>query len=152
MTSKLFSKDTTLMHVTCTTLFVAFTFCYLYFYQCDLIAASQHILSGGQTHYDRLIGGCIVTLALFCVHLAFLAVIRLMYRAYALTFYPSLLILLIMTVVQIPDSAHCNYGVWVCARSLALRGCDSHCLPCQEIRVDRKGEEAGRLLFEDFLE
>ncbi len=101
------------MHVTCATLFVAFTFCYLYFYQCDLIAASQHILSGGQTHYDRLIGGCIVTLALFCVHLAFLAVSRLTYRAYALTFYPSLLILLIMTVVQIPDSAHCNYGVWV---------------------------------------
>ena len=59
------------MHVVCAVLFVLFTFCYLYFYQADVIAAAQHVFSGGQTRYDRLIGAVLITVGLFCLHLVF---------------------------------------------------------------------------------
>ena len=100
------------MHVACATLFVVFTFCYLYFYQADLIAAAQHVLSGGQTRYDRLIGAVLITLALFSIHLVFLAISRLTHRGHALTFYPSLLALLVLTAIRINGHRY-SFGPWL---------------------------------------
>lgn len=37
-------------------LFLVFVFCYLYFYQADILAVSQHVLSGGKTSYEPTIG------------------------------------------------------------------------------------------------
>ena len=48
----------------CLLVFVVFTFVYLYFYQADVLAAGQHVLSGGQTHYRRLVGAVLITLVL----------------------------------------------------------------------------------------
>ena len=38
------------MRTLCAVLFITFTFTYLYFYQADVMMATQHLLSGGQTH------------------------------------------------------------------------------------------------------
>ncbi|MBR1469961.1 MAG: hypothetical protein IJ605_07625 [Prevotella sp.] len=114
MTSKSSSNSgEKLMRAVCAMLFTVFTFCYLYFYQGDLIAAAQHIFSAGQTQYDHLIGAVLITLTLFGVHLLFLAITRLTYRAHALTYYPSLLALLLLTVIQITDRQHISYGPWL---------------------------------------
>lgn len=108
------------MRVVCAALFVVFTFCYLYFYQGDLIAAAQHVLSGGKTRYDHLIGAILITVALFFVHLLILAISRLTYRAHALTYYPSLLALLVLTAIQITDRQHYSYGPWLWLAPLLL--------------------------------
>ena len=102
-----------LMHVACATLFIVFTFCYLYFYQADVIAAAQHVLSGGQTRYGRLIGAVLITVGLFCIHLVFLAITRLTHRAHALTFFPSLLALLVIAAISITGRNQYSFGPWL---------------------------------------
>ena len=39
------------MRMACAVLFVLFTFCYLFFYQADILTVGQHILSGGGCAY-----------------------------------------------------------------------------------------------------
>ena len=49
----------------CAIVFLIFSSSYLYFYQADLLAAKQHVLSGGITHYDKQIGTIVIVLVLF---------------------------------------------------------------------------------------
>ena len=53
-----------LVNITCTIVFVVFTFVYLYCYQADLLTAMQHVFSKGQTHYNHLIGASLITFIL----------------------------------------------------------------------------------------
>ena len=53
------------MRLLCAIVFCTFSFCYLYFYQADILAVEQHLLSGGKTHYDRTIGAVLITVALY---------------------------------------------------------------------------------------
>ena len=43
--------------VACAVIFVSFSIIYLFHYQTNVLAAAQHIASGGKTHYDPVIGG-----------------------------------------------------------------------------------------------
>ena len=72
------------MRTLCAVLFITFTFTYLYFYQADVMMATQHLLSGGQTHYERTIGAVLITVALYVLHLGVLAVTKLTHRAHSL--------------------------------------------------------------------
>ena len=49
------------MRVMCAILFLCFSFLYLYEYQADVLAVAQHVLSDGQTHYNRTIGAVLIT-------------------------------------------------------------------------------------------
>jgi hypothetical protein len=40
-------NSTVIMMVICTIVFMVFTFCYLFFYQNDILAVEQHVLSWG---------------------------------------------------------------------------------------------------------
>ena len=100
-----------LMRVLSAFFFVAFTFSYLYFYQADVMAATQHLLSGGQTHYDRTIGALLVTLALYLLHLGVLAVTKLTRRAHAITYFPSLLCLCVLTSIRIHPDLTFDFGI-----------------------------------------
>ena len=63
-----FKKDDTLkMRLLCTVLFLSFTFVYLYFYQADILAVAQHVISNGTTHYNRTIGAVIITVTLWLI-------------------------------------------------------------------------------------
>jgi hypothetical protein len=53
------------MRVMCAILFLSFTFIYLFYYQDDVLAVGQHVLSNGQTHYNRTIGAILITFVLF---------------------------------------------------------------------------------------
>ena len=53
--------------VVCAIAFWVFSFVYLYFYQTEVLSAGQHVLSGGRTYYQRLIGAFLITLVLYLV-------------------------------------------------------------------------------------
>jgi len=101
-----------LMRLLCALLFVAFTFSYLYFYQADLLTATQHLLSGGQTHYERTIGAVLITVVLYILHLGVLAISRLTHRAHSITYFPSLLALCVLTSIQVHSDGTFTFGQW----------------------------------------
>ncbi|MCR5132025.1 MAG: DUF6057 family protein [Prevotella sp.] len=100
------------MRVLCALFFVVFTFFYLYFYQADVLSATQHLLSGGQTHYDRTIGAVLITTALFVLQLGVLAITKLTNRAHSITYFPSLLALTVLTDIQVFNDGSYSFGHW----------------------------------------
>ena len=58
-------------------LFLVFVFCYLYFYQADILAVSQHVLSGGKTSYEPTIGAALITLVLYLLQIGVYAFTKL---------------------------------------------------------------------------
>lgn len=78
-------------------MFVAFSFCYIYILQSDMLAYLQHVLSHGHTSYNRLIGSIIVIFLVFVIHSAVRSITCLPARLYALTYVPSALFLAVLT-------------------------------------------------------
>ena len=105
-------NSATLMRIVCAILFLIFTFTYLYFYQADVLAVTQHLLSGGQTHYDRTIGAVLLTLVLYVLHLGVLALTKLTRRAHAITYFPSLLALSVLTGIHVYNDGSFDFGRW----------------------------------------
>lgn len=85
--------STIVMQVTCAVLFCLFVFVWLYAFQGDLLAVTQHVLSQGQTHYNHLVGAIIITFLLFGLQMLVASWTRLRNYSYAITFFPSLLLL-----------------------------------------------------------
>lgn len=109
-----FRKDGALpIRILCTVFFLSFTFVYLYFYQADILAVTQHVLSGGATHYNRTIGSVIITLVLWFIQLAVCSFTSLHRRAHALTYVPSLLLLAILTDVSPNIDCESYLGNWL---------------------------------------
>ena len=108
-----------LVHVTCAVVFLLFTFCFLYFYQADILAVEQHLLSGGKTHYVSWVGALLITFVLYLVHLGTYALTGLYKRAHALTYFPSLLFLTVITGMKISEQG-CSLGHWVWIAPLLL--------------------------------
>lgn len=100
------------MRVICAALFLAFTFAFLYFYQADVLAATQHLLSGGKTQYERTIGAVLITASLYVLHLVVLALTRLTRRGHALTYFPSLLALTVLTGIRIHSDGTFDFRPW----------------------------------------
>lgn len=108
------SKNGTLVtRVTCAILFLLFTFFYLYNYQADVLAAAQHVLSHGATHYNRTVGAVLITLVLWLLQIGIYALTRLTRKCHALTYLPSLLLLGIITDVPSSISTGCYSGYWL---------------------------------------
>lgn len=93
-------------------LFLTFVFCYLYFYQADILAVSQHVLSGGKTFYEPTIGAVLITLALYLLQIGVYALTKIEGRAYALTYFPSILILTVLTSLQPDCNKSIAFGAW----------------------------------------
>jgi len=91
------TMNTRLMRVVCALLFLAFCFIYLYFYEGDVLLAAQHDWSDGATHYNVTIGAVLITLVLLLLQMGVMAITKLYKRTHALTYFPSLFLLL-MTV------------------------------------------------------
>lgn len=108
------------MHIICAAVFFIFTFSYLYFYQSEMLSLGQFIFSGGKTHYSPLIGGILITISLYIVHLLVYFVTRLELRFYALTYFPSLLFLSILTDVRPSIVNGGSLGHWVFTAPLLL--------------------------------
>lgn len=91
-------------NVICAVLFCAFTFLYLYFFQGDVMAYTQHVLSGGLTRYNPLVGAVICT-SILMIATVFTSLFtrRHMYFLPSLYCLPSALMLAAVTDVRIVE-------------------------------------------------
>ena len=96
----------------CATVFVVFSFCFLYFFQADIITVAQHVLSKGLTRYNPLSGAVIITAALQILQLVIYSLLRLNKRFHALTYLPSMLTLGLITSVNSDIDRHFSMGAW----------------------------------------
>ena len=101
------------MRITIALLFGLFTFFYLYNYQADLLAMAQHVLSGGKTTYDAFIGALLITLTLYLLQVVVMGFLKLKSRSHALTYFPSLLVLTILTDVSPEMDKGFSFGAWL---------------------------------------
>lgn len=63
-------KNSTMrMQIVCAIVFITFTYVYLAYYQADVLAAAQHVLSGGMTHYSYVLAPILLTLVLFLLQI-----------------------------------------------------------------------------------
>lgn len=106
------SQNTRLIRALCSMLFIAFVFIYVYCYQADLLAFTQHVLSDGRTRYDRLLGALLITAVLYVVHLGVFSLSRLRSYGYALSFFPSSLLLAALTDVDL-TTPHLYHSFWI---------------------------------------
>lgn len=81
----------------CGLLFVAFSFCYLYLYQRNLLALAQNILSDGRTIYHPLSSTLVIISVLLFVELLFRHFVFVPMRFKALHWFPSALLLGLVT-------------------------------------------------------
>ncbi len=119
MNSKTMNSTFTIK-VICAILFVLFSFGYLYCYQADLMAVAQHVLSDGKTHYDKMIGAVLITGVLWGLQLAIQSWIMVPKRFYAVTYFPSLLILTILTDISPDIDIKFSFGAWVWCSPLVI--------------------------------
>ena len=81
------------IHIFVGSLFCAFCFCHLWLVQGGTLAVAQHILSHGQTVYHYHIGAIVLTTALLLIQWVLNKVTRLRGKWFALSFFPSFLLL-----------------------------------------------------------
>lgn len=99
----------TVVRTVCAIVFLLFVAIYVFFYQEDTLALTQHILSGGATIYSRVIGGIIITIVLALLHFTTAKVMRTKPLCiYALSCFPSLYILAMLT--DFDTSSHSLHG------------------------------------------
>ncbi|MCD8295951.1 MAG: DUF6057 family protein [Prevotella sp.] len=73
----------------------------------------QHVLSGGLTHYNKYVGSIILTIVLYALQCGVSLLTRFCGKFYALTFFPSLLLLSVLTTVN-PGFEHVPFTpVWI---------------------------------------
>lgn len=113
-------NSTAVVRAVCAIVFCLFTYIYLYYYQADILAVAQHVLSGGATHYDRLIGSIIITFALQLLQIGIFAVLRLDNKYHAFTYLPSLLILTVITDISLHIDREFSIGAWAWVFPLVL--------------------------------
>ncbi|WP_248616654.1 DUF6057 family protein [Hoylesella timonensis] len=117
-------KKSLLPCILCSVVFCCFTFIYLFSYQCDVLAVTQHVLSDGQTYYDKTIGAILITVVLYLLHISIFWFFRLSRIGYALTFFPSLLLLTALTDIDTEKIYHHSaLGAWWCVIPLLLLLC-----------------------------
>lgn len=86
-------NGTIVLRSMCAIVFCVFSFLWLYLFQADVMAVAQHALSNGQTTYNRLTGGVIITVVLLIVQSVVYGLVRLKGLWHALTYFPSCLLL-----------------------------------------------------------
>lgn len=110
------------IQLACSLLFALFCFTYLFCLQGDLLAEAQHVFSNGVTTYYRGTGAVVITIVLIAVQWGVARITRLEGRFYALTFFPSMLILAMLTSMTRETIADFTFGgwYWACPLLLAL--------------------------------
>lgn len=102
-----------------TIVFMAYSFCYIFILQSDMLAYLQHVLSEGHTTYNRLVGSLIVVFLVFIIHAAVSAITRLPEKLYAFTFLPSALFLAVLTDL-IADYSLCKLLIYLAVLVLTV--------------------------------
>lgn len=93
-------------------IFVLFTLTYLYSYQADTLAALQHVLSNGATHYNRTVGAVLITLVLMLLQTGIGAVTPYRVQTWFMTYVPSAVLLAAVTGAQVVSATQIDWGPW----------------------------------------
>lgn len=119
----------------CAIVFLAFSFLWLYRFQVDVLAAVQHVMSGGRTHYHPLLGAVIITLVLQLLQfLVYTFLFRLTNRGHALTYFPSMLVLALISAVNTDLAQSYVWGFWWILIIFVLTGWVGVCLVVRYIQ------------------
>lgn len=118
--------------IMCAAVFVAFSFLWLYFFQADILTVTQHVLSHGQTTYNRTMGTLLITAILLSVYGITNRLMNLPLAVHALSLFPSMLLLGVISSANVADKfEHWWLGIplvvlwlgvsWVCKKVHNLR-------------------------------
>lgn len=107
------SDSTATITVVCAIVFCTFTFSYLYFFQTGVLSVAQHVLSNGITHYEGMLGAIIITVVLMLLQLVVNACFKLRRYSHALTYFPSALLLAVLTSVSSDIDLEFSFGPWL---------------------------------------
>ena len=91
------------IRIVCAIVFILFSWCWLFFFQSDLLTMGQHVLSHGLTHYNRFVGALVITALLYLLQYLVHKFTHLDKSFYALSFFPSMMVLGVLTDI-VPDS------------------------------------------------
>lgn len=108
-------SSTIIIRVMCATIFVLFSWGWLYLFQADALAMTQHVLSDGLTHYNRLVGAIIITAVLMVLQYIINGFIKLNKRFHALSYMPSMLLLGMLTEISqtIDKGISLSRSIWL---------------------------------------
>lgn len=96
----------------CAFLFVAFSLTYLYFMQGDLLSEAQFVYSHGLTSYSIPIGAVVITVVLQIIQKVQVNILRFNWQYYALSYFPSLFLLGLLTGITHDDLPDFHWGCW----------------------------------------
>lgn len=116
----MYKKIVYIMHYVCTLLFLVFWFCYLYNVQGSLLSVTQHVFSGGKTTYSPFWGAIIICGLLWLLQLGINRIMRFQSIYFALSFFPSCLVLAMITDINPDIFVHFSLGAWVWVFPLLL--------------------------------
>lgn len=94
------NNSTIFLNVMCAIVFTLFAWCYLFFFQADIIAVAQHVLSGGVTTYNRMVGSVLITAVLIILQLLVHGGTHLRNAFHPITYLPSAVILAMITDID----------------------------------------------------
>lgn len=114
------NKRNFLTYTICNIVFVSFCFCYLYYYQADLLSLMQYTYSDGQTHYNHLWGAVLTALLLLSVNLLDIRRNKEFYTFSAWTFFPSAILLTFITGGRQTEDLNLSFGFIACMSLIAV--------------------------------
>ena len=120
MSARLNQKNNSTVRWTCAIVFLAFSFLWIFFFQADILAAFQHVMSGGRTKYHPLLGAVLITVLLQLLQLLVYSFFRLSNRGHALTYFPSMLCLALISSISTDIAQTYHWGFWWILVPLAL--------------------------------
>ena len=115
------SKDsTTTVKVVCAIIFIVFIVTYVFSFQGDLLTMTQNAWAKGQTHYHRGVGVSIITLILSLVAFLVNLFVKLPQRTFSLIFFPSFLLVGLLTAIHVHGSSVTTSIGWLVASPIML--------------------------------
>lgn len=114
------NSSTVGIRLMCAIVFLLFATCWIVFFQSDMLAAAQHVFSKGMTAYNRLVAPIIIVGGLQLLQLVVYATVRLRKRSHALTYFPSMLLLALLTDMSDNYDTGFALGHWWWAFPLAI--------------------------------
>ena len=118
----------------CAIAFLLFAFLWLFRFQADVLAALQHVMSGGRTHYHPMLGAVLITVLLQLLQLMVYRFFRLTNRGHALTYFPSMLALALISAVNTDIAQSFAWGFWWLLVILALAAWIGVCMVVRYIQ------------------
>ena len=109
------------MRFTMAIVFISFTYLYLDFFQDDVLAVAQYVLSKGMTTYSYVLAPILLTLALFLLQMGVCTLTQVKRRFHALTYFPSMLMLTVLTDIPVDFDEHHSLGA--CCSRYGVQAC-----------------------------